>query len=437
MCAHLSPSCVPEAAAPPTPQEVQRKLSLNPTVSLTSLSQQTTPGLSSAESDSDGPSGSYFSPPRTTAAVELSSSQPPLNTITEKLNASGEESDDDDEMGQEWQPGSNATPQGHEDHNHNDVVIKSGYLWKKGERRKTWKKRWFVLRTSKLALYKSSQEYVLLRILDMHDVHSTSVVSLKKHVNTFGVVTPNRTYYLQAEDLATCNDWVRTLNEVRNRLREEDRTPQDQTPRHSITALPNAIPNSSTLAARRSSMQPAGTAPALPSIVTSSPTPGSTPMREFKNRGASATAPPQVAPPEDPPLDPNHVVMSGYLMKCGSKRKTWHKRWFMLTSDRLAYSKSHIDTKHTKQVALAKVVDAIEFTPPAKHGRDSSDAGGSSGMSSLNGAAGFGTSSQPRNTFKIITTQRPFLLSAPSEEEEIQWLSAVRALIARRGGPTA
>jgi len=36
------------------------------------------------------------------------------------------------------------------------------------------------------------------------------------------------------------------------------------------------------------------------------------------------------------------------------------------------------------------------------------------------------------NTFKIVTTKRNLLLCAPSEEDEIKWLGAVRALIARR-----
>ena len=37
-----------------------------------------------------------------------------------------------------------------------------------------------------------------------------------------------------------------------------------------------------------------------------------------------------------------------------------------------------------------------------------------------------------KQTFKIVTTKRTLLLCAPSQEEEIRWLSAVRALIARR-----
>jgi hypothetical protein len=42
-----------------------------------------------------------------------------------------------------------------------------------------------------------------------------------------------------------------------------------------------------------------------------------------------------------------------------------------------------------------------------------------------------------QHTFKIVTTKRTLLLCAPGEDEEIKWLSAVRALIARRGAPAS
>jgi hypothetical protein len=35
-------------------------------------------------------------------------------------------------------------------------------------------------------------------------------------------------------------------------------------------------------------------------------------------------------------------VLSGYLMKCGSKRHNWRKRWFMLNGEKLVYSGSHM-----------------------------------------------------------------------------------------------
>lgn len=45
-----------------------------------------------------------------------------------------------------------------------------------------------------------------------------------------------------------------------------------------------------------------------------------------------------------------------------------------------------------------------------------------------------GDDSHGSHTFKIVTTKRTLLLCAPSEEDEIKWLGAVRALIARRTG---
>ena len=43
-----------------------------------------------------------------------------------------------------------------------------------------------------------------------------------------------------------------------------------------------------------------------------------------------------------------------------------------------------------------------------------------------------GTGVESKHTFKIVTTKRTLVLCAPTEEESIKWLSAVRALIARR-----
>lgn len=37
------------------------------------------------------------------------------------------------------------------------TLVKSGYLMKKGERRKAWQKRWFVLRGGQVAMYKSDK----------------------------------------------------------------------------------------------------------------------------------------------------------------------------------------------------------------------------------------------------------------------------------------
>ena len=82
---------------------------------------------------------------------------------------------------------------------------------------------------------------------------------------------------------------------------------------------------------------------------------------------------------------------------------------------------------------MAEILDALEFDMQShKHG-----AGIPPPVLSAQGMVGspeHRKSAYGPYTFKIVTTKRTLLLCAPSEEEEIKWLSAVRALIARRSG---
>jgi hypothetical protein len=68
--------------------------------------------------------------------VSCSTSQPPLSSIAEGKSGSGEESDEDEDEEEEeggWRTASKAEkPHSSFD----EKMIKSGYLWKKGERRK-------------------------------------------------------------------------------------------------------------------------------------------------------------------------------------------------------------------------------------------------------------------------------------------------------------
>lgn len=89
------------------------------------------------------------------------------------------------------------------------------------------------------------------------------------------------------------------------------------------------------------------------------------------------------------------------------------------------------DTKPHRSIPLALLLDALEYDlPPHRHNPASPAVSPphhhpSHGTDEHDPAAG-------THTFKIVTTKRTLLLCAPSEEEEIKWLSAVRALIARR-----
>jgi hypothetical protein len=70
-----------------------------------------------------------------------------------------------------------------------------------------------------------------------------------------------------------------------------------------------------------------------------------------------------------------------------------------------------------RSVQVTQIVDAIET---------------SASKSITPSVSPIASSGDKEHIFKIITPKKSFMLCAPSEEEEIKWLSAVRALIARR-----
>jgi len=379
--------------------------------------------LSGTESDSDSQHVSSKMNPQhvhgsSGASLFTSNSQHPLQSIAERVAASGDESDEDEDE-DDWRMADK--DKGNQGEEEEETIVKSGYLWKKGSRRKTWKKRWFVLRSPHLAYYKTSAEYQLLRLLDLNEVHSVTPVTLKKHTNTFGLVLPTRTLYLQAESQNEVTSWVSMLNEVRERLQSTASITPAPTP-------PIAIPGRGSIAGA-SMMSPS------PSnhVITSSDEDEFS-AQPLHSPGAAKALSPSKGGGAPHINDPTKIILSGYLMKCG-KRKSWRKRWFVLTGEKLTYCGNHMDNKHQRQIPLAQLLDAMEsalpslrsntpqtpssFTAPPIHTSTDERADDPNGQN---------------HTFKIVTTKRSILLCAPSEEEEIRWLSAVRALIARRSG---
>lgn len=55
------------------------------------------------------------------------------------------------------------------------------------------------------------QEYRLLRLIPLSSIHACSPIELKKHSFTFGIVTPQRTYYVQASSAQEVADWCGTV----------------------------------------------------------------------------------------------------------------------------------------------------------------------------------------------------------------------------------
>ncbi|KAH7106312.1 PH domain-like protein [Auriculariales sp. MPI-PUGE-AT-0066] len=432
-------------ASAPSAQEIQRKLS---TSRVSKLPPPVAPAFSSgAESDSDSMLSPDIASPSVSAGamygIQSLGSPQPLSAIQERRTASGEETDEDEDEDDGWRNAPSKMPappaaQGLE---------KSGYLSKKGIRRKTWKKRWFVLRGAHLAYYKSSAEYKVLKLLDLNDVHAVTTCSLKHHKHTFGIVSPSRTLYLQAESDADMVSWVLILNEVRAALQSVPPSGPPTPPTLSeAIPIPPSTPRTSQTFVHSSPVRSIGSPspPGLHAIQINnvassdseaelSPTAVYSSMQHQQHLATAALQAPRIASvPGATSQDANKAILSGYLMKCSSKRRNWRKRWFTLTGEKLFYTTSHMDTRPHRVIPLTQILDALEFDmafAAGKHPHAQAPTSSPPGPGEDDGEVNAGS-----YTFKVITPKRTLLLCAPSEEEEIKWMSAIRALIARRSG---
>jgi hypothetical protein len=318
--------------------------------------------VSGTESDSD----SIFTPDIGTPTtvphsflVGTSPSLPPLFAIAERRSDSGEDTEDEDEVGEGgWKSTSVGSPQPNPT---DECVLKAGYLWKKGKRRKvmhcfcctlhhsykpapllsqTWKKRWFVLRPAHLAYYKTSKEYQLLRLLELTDIHSCTLVNLKRHNHAFGLISSSRTYYLQASDAQEVQEWVKAIEAARQSLLATSTQSSVATP----TAITSpASPSRSVSREAQFSNSPPEQISRRHHAFTSSDSDDALNPQHERVVTISSTQTPQTSPVSKPSQkDPTKVILSGYLMKCGSKRRNWRKRWFVLTGEKLIYYGSHM-----------------------------------------------------------------------------------------------
>ena len=120
-----------------------------------------------------------------------------------------------------------------------------------------------MLRTSKLAYYKDSKEYVLHRIIDIRDIHKAAEVVVKNRTGVFMVLTPRRTYTVQADSVAEMEEWVDAINHAKAQYELATSSDIDSSSAsNSKLDLPNSTPThtvAGTLAAA-TSLSPPGAA---------------------------------------------------------------------------------------------------------------------------------------------------------------------------------
>ncbi|CEP12003.1 hypothetical protein [Parasitella parasitica] len=344
-----------------------------------------------------------------------------------------------------------------------EKVLKSGYLLKKGEKRRTWKKRWFVLRTTKLAMYKDKKEYKLLRIIDLHEIHSVvQVTSKHKYKFVFAFVTAKRMYYVQAENQRDMDEWFRLVNQAKEDQRlydaDDDTSSIDRDQEFAkdvITSYKsNHAANVMQNQRRQSSAVYDGSAKAGGAAGGTS-SPPSLPNNESISKIKPLDIPKQKKLPASPinsqmtplseyalghsyPLSPssdhtqmsvidgiasseddeeysankaniqseesrNRVLIEGYLSKQG-RNKGWRKRWFVLRTDTLAYYEDDKEYSPHRIIPLHHIIDSLETDPVSK---------------------------SKQHCFKIIIPKRSYVLCASTEVDMDSWLNALVVAIRR------
>jgi PH domain len=101
--------------------------------------------------------------------------------------------------------------------------ILSGFLKKKGEQRRNWKSRYFVLRPTKLCYYKDEREYETLNLIPLSKIHSVSAIELKKRKFVFGIVTRERIFYLGASTQEEMENWIDNIKNYVKKVNPEAR----------------------------------------------------------------------------------------------------------------------------------------------------------------------------------------------------------------------
>ena len=155
------------------------------------------------------------------------------------------------------------------------------------------------------------------------------------------MISPTRTFYLQAESPQQVSEWVKAITDARTALLAT-------TTQNSVSTAPIPIPRSPSQG--RHPYQP----PVSPTLshshspyhhhLTSSDSEDNSPSkpRTYSSSGAqpsgssAAVATADATSPSRQPaaVDASKTILTGYLMKCGSRRHTWHNRWFVLSGDK-------------------------------------------------------------------------------------------------------
>ncbi|EMC95928.1 glycosyltransferase family 1 protein [Baudoinia panamericana UAMH 10762] len=106
------------------------------------------------------------------------------------------------------------------------IVIKSGHLAKQGKRNPHYRRYWLVLKGDVLSYYESAADpYFPRGTIDLRSAVSAELTPEKgkatKETNVFAITTEQRTYHFKADSITSAKEWVKQLQRVIFRSRND------------------------------------------------------------------------------------------------------------------------------------------------------------------------------------------------------------------------
>jgi hypothetical protein len=280
----------------------------------------------------------------------------------------------------------------------------------------------------------------------MNEVHAVAEVKLKNKQNVFGIVTPKRTYYVQATGKKELDEWVEAINNVKKDVQEGDDddtgsqadsedmsgrkgkttakrisshkvksplsdkpltiSPEDETA--AIDIPPRPPFHSSEYNAEGGHSFASASSGSIPNV-SSSPSSPVTGHFPSEKKDSSPTASSEDDDDDDEivdEIDDDRIIHKGLVYKLDRYKKIWKKRFFVLKNDQLLHykNKSKDHPKPHLTINLADILDVIETDPVSK---------------------------SKQNCFKVITPKRNYICCVSTEESQVAWLAAFQVALSK------
>ncbi|KAJ2633110.1 hypothetical protein H4R22_000746 [Coemansia sp. RSA 1290] len=334
-----------------------------------------------------------------------------------------------------------------------EQVHMEGFLYKKAgsgaskASRAAWNKRWCVLRSQALLIYKHLNESKLKRIVRADEIVDVRHVDRRNHSFVFEVETPERSFYFEASSEQELDTWLRRLRAVvaavncssdAASIRRSSDSRHVPAPRNATADAFSSLPSSS-----RRAQDTATSAQAIfiPNAAERISRPGMTRMpstptlRIDTNRlpadriEIASALPPGINPGHEPipVLDTNEydedeepnftedqrreieqrlledrVILRGYLLK-QDKLRQWRRRWFVLRQNTLSY---YHDDKEYQVKQILRRHDIYDVRAP-----DPSTAK---------------AKSLHRTYFKLVAAKRNYWLAHDDSLVAREWFNSLR-----------